>query len=112
MPETFVEMARLKSNFLYDQVHIKSIAFKGNGVLIEYDYERHGERHDDLPAVLVSAKDWAIARDVAKADRKHFGETMVAQRLFAEGARHYNESQRSVPEDLAQDLEFADILKG
>jgi hypothetical protein len=117
--DSFMEFARLKGSYLFDEVYVKSISHHPNGVEISFDYERQGNRMRDVPSCIVSGQDWADSRqkgDVVgtKEDKRNaFSKTPVVARLFAEGARHYNNKNQSAEADFAADLNFLnDIGRG
>lgn len=114
--DSFLEFARLKGSYLFDEVYVKQISHHPQGIEIQFDYERHHVRLRDVPPCIVSAQDWADSRqkgDVpgTKEDKRNaFAQTPVVKRLFAEGARHYHTKNLSAEEDFAADANFlADI---
>ncbi len=109
---SFMEFARLRGEYLYDKVFILSFAHNIDGIVVHFDYERNSTRMRELPVTQVSPQDWAVARQDAdrgttpEAKRDTFGQTALVARLFADGARHYNEANVKAEVSFAADAAF------
>lgn len=113
LPDSFLELVRLKSGYLFDEIYIKSVQHQVFGVEIAYDYERHGQRLRGLTPCVVSLNDWAASRKEADvpngnrdAKRAAFAKTAVAERLFSDGARQFNEKYKKAEQDFMADAAF------
>lgn len=113
LPDSFLELVRLKSGYLFDEIYIRSIQHHVFGVEIVFDYERHGHRLRDLSPCVVSLNDWAASRseaDVPGGNRASkqaaFAKTAVAERLFSDGSRQFNQKYKKAEEDFMADASF------
>jgi len=106
---SFIEFARLKDKFLYDEVHVTEFRLAGTGVDVHFTYVRNGQTFPVDP-VSVTALDFSVARAAAAGDKSKFAETKLVQRLFAEGARRYIASKQKAEEDFVADMEFISSL--
>src|SRR5689334_7847886 len=66
-PDSFMELVRLKGNYLFDEVTILKVTHNVAGIEIQFDYERNGARMRDVPAAIIPKSDWAAARELASA---------------------------------------------
>jgi hypothetical protein len=111
-PDSFIEFVRLKGDHVFDEVYVSTIKHHVHGVEVKFEYSRHDNRLRDLPAVVISAQDWAQSR--LKADvpgtvenkRQALATTPFALRLFAEGSRHFNEQVKTAEQDFLADASF------
>jgi hypothetical protein len=116
--DSFLECARLKGTYLFDEIYIKYFKHHPDGVEILFDYERHHNRMRDVPVSVVSKQEFAQARQAGDVPgtpedkRQAFARTDLIKRLFAEGARHYNAKSQAAEEDFAADVNFLDSIAG
>jgi hypothetical protein len=105
-----MELARTKDGFLFDEVAIKRINFVPFGTEIVFEYTRNGRTIKELQPLEVHAKEWAATRAASKT-KEDFANTDVVKRLFASGARQYNERSKPAEEDFAADMAFLESLR-
>lgn len=106
---SFMELARTKDGYLFDEVSILKIEFIPTGVEVKFEYTRHGNTLRDLEPVVLGPQDWAQTR-AATSSKAAFANTELVKRLFASGARQFNERSKPAEEDFAADLEFLEKL--
>src|SRR5512133_2213395 len=101
--DSFLEFARTKDGYLFDEVAIKKLNWTHMGAEVEFTYTRHGKTIDNLMPMYFNGRDFADARAKCKT-KDDFAKSMMVQRLFAEGARQYNERQVTLEEDFMKDM--------
>jgi hypothetical protein len=111
-PESQLELVRTNGKYVYDEVIVREISKRAGFALFTFDYVRFGNKVTP-PQCQVAERDWAVAAATVGNDRTKFGDTIIAQRLFSEGALHYNKQQVPVEEhNVGQDLTFMQVLSG
>lgn len=112
---SFLEFVRLRGEYLYDALFVTKFGHAVEGVQVDFEYERNGTRVRSLSTVL-SHQDWAASRQLGEVGatpaekRDALANTPMVLRLFAEGARHYNEANKASEVSFAADAAFlADI---
>jgi hypothetical protein len=114
--DCFVEFARLRGDYLFDKIFIREFTHTVQGVRVLFDYERNATRLRDVPPSIIPPNDWAVSRELANQPDTAAGKqtawagTQVIQRLFAEGARFYNEKNQKAEVSFAADAEFIAAL--
>jgi hypothetical protein len=111
-PDSIMEIVRKKDTYLFDEIAIKNIAHDGVlGVAITYDYTRHGATIRDLQPLHVTDDNFAQARVACGGDTSKFAQTELVQRIFADGARQFNQRDQVAKADFLPDQDFIAALK-
>src|SRR5690348_13260669 len=100
--DAVAEFARTKDSYLLDEVVVKEFKVIPLGVSVSFTYTRHGITLTDLSPLTIPLQDFA---DVTKCKAKEdLAKTAMVSRLFADGARQFNQRNQHVEVDIAAAL--------